>query len=508
MIYRICQKEDYDVTMYQDHVEIGLPKLEYLYTMSSEDIIKELLRDNNMIRLVSRSEDVYNNIVDYIINDYSKEELFDILVSNNVPLFSLALNSVEFYKKKYKIIKNYKEAKVMYIDANLDNINDAFYIASDLSCDVIINGNNISLYDYKLIFDNYDLSIINKSNIKINYQDQNTPISPYKLKDLANKVYCIVDDLKKSKLSPIEKVMYVYDTLKKRVYGRTSDIKDERDVDRVISGDKMVCSGYSNLFNAILNCLDIKSVPIISNKIRHQRSMAYIRDPKYNIDGVYVFDPTWDREIDGDINSYDYFAMSFMEASKTFPSDYDKIFLLSFDDIINYVNSDNDKEVFDFLQDLSFLCNIINNKLANEYNIAMASIDNEVKKELYINYLLFMVSYKVKTIDYITFSKIIYNVKRFEYYNDKCNDLDVDDIKGIVIDRCVNIKRREFKEEENVNAELLLFRLIKYNLELDEILDNNFGDFVSSSIKGSDSVEKDALNIKLIKLLRKKSNSK
>ena len=504
MIYNICEKEKFDVKRYSDHFEICLPKLEYLYTMSSEDIIREMLKDNNIIRIVSRNENIYNYIINCIINGYNKDELFDMLTENNVPLFSLALSGVSFYRKKYSILKNYKNANVIYIDANINNIKDAFDVASRLDCRVIINSNDISLYEYKLIFDNYDINRINNKRVKINYQDQNSPITPSELKKLANKVYYIVDDLKKSNLSPIEKVMYVYDILKKKEYGRTDDIRDERDVDRVIFSDKMVCAGYSNLFNAILNSLDIKSVPIVSDIIRHQRSMVRITDSKYNIDGVYVFDPTWDRIREYGDDNYNYFALPFNVSSRTFPTNYDGIFALSFDEIINRVKNDMS---FDVINNLSFLCNIIDNNLSNEFNLSLASIDDEIRSELYIYYLSFVASYKVEEIDFVTFSKILYNVRRFEYYNDKCPSIDIDEIKDIILERYFNIKHRQLKNIREISREKAFLELMKYNSELYEKIDDNFDDYIIPSIKGSDSVERDIENIKLVKLLRKKINS-
>ena len=46
--------------------------------------------------------------------------------------------------------------------------------------------------------------------------------------------------------------------------------------------------GFSNLFNAILMSLDIKAMPLISKTANHQRSIVYVNDSKYDIDGIYV----------------------------------------------------------------------------------------------------------------------------------------------------------------------------------------------------------------------------
>ena len=123
-----------------------------------------------------------------------------------------------------------------------------------------------------------------------------------------------------------------------------------------------------------------------------------------------------------------------------------------------------------------------------------------------MQYLLFIASYKVSEIDIDTFSKILYNVKRFEYYNDKCSLIDINDIKDIIINRYLEIKRNEMKEK-GYSREMIFLNLIRYSTLLGKEVDDNFDNNVISSIKGSDSIERDIQNIKLVKLLRKKINS-
>lgn len=96
--------------------------------------------------------------------------------------------------------------------------------------------------------------------------------------------------------------MYVYDIVKYRIYNKDEDnYLNNRDLDKVTSGNTIVCSGFSNLFNAILMSLDIKAMPLISKTANHQRSIVYVNDSKYDIDGIYVFDPTWDCRKESEI---------------------------------------------------------------------------------------------------------------------------------------------------------------------------------------------------------------
>lgn len=64
----------------------------------------------------------------------------------------------------------------------------------------------------------------------------------------------------------------------------------------------MVCVGYANLLNALFNELDINSISMgliadTNNREEsgHQRLIVYLNDEKYNINGYYLCDPTWDN---------------------------------------------------------------------------------------------------------------------------------------------------------------------------------------------------------------------
>ena len=124
-----------------------------------------------------------------------------------------------------------------------------------------------------------------------------------------------VNKIKEANLSNIESIMYAYDILKKRLYKLDEEnYYKSSDVSSVLTGD-------SNVFNAFLKCLNIKAAPLISKEAKHQRSIIYVQDEKYNIDGVYVFDPTWDRRKNKEdkeyINRYNYFAIPLSVSNET-----------------------------------------------------------------------------------------------------------------------------------------------------------------------------------------------
>lgn len=137
----------------------------------------------------------------------------------------------------------------------------------------------------------------------------------------------IVENIKNMNLSAFEKVIYVYDLVRDKVYAEEDTEEDtfatSRDLTASLFGDKIVCTGYANLFNTILDKLNIKTVMCSLNSTLgdpgHSRSAIYIKDEKYDIDGIYFFDPTWDSKQGNDnkfLYSYRFLAKTKKDIEK------------------------------------------------------------------------------------------------------------------------------------------------------------------------------------------------
>lgn len=105
-------------------------------------------------------------------------------------------------------------------------------------------------------------------------------------------------------LSPLEKVTLAYDHVKFFMYNPENDrnIIDSRGITRSMLTGNIVCEGYSRIFCQLLAELGINSYLVYINgnekeKEGHARVFVKIQDPKYNIDSVYAFDPTWDSDL-------------------------------------------------------------------------------------------------------------------------------------------------------------------------------------------------------------------
>ena len=129
-------------------------------------------------------------------------------------------------------------------------------------------------------------------------------------------------------LSPYEKYLYAYNVAKKyKQYKENNENKGKsRNLYNILDGEFMVCVGYATLLGDLLTKLGIESAPlsvsidigydkvpddamVIPDDVAvqsagHARLRVHLVDPKYNIDGIYFADPTWDNVMDAD--SYNY----------------------------------------------------------------------------------------------------------------------------------------------------------------------------------------------------------
>lgn len=113
--------------------------------------------------------------------------------------------------------------------------------------------------------------------------------------------------------SPAESIYYIYNVVKKRIYNE--ETKEEkycksRSVTDILNGDKIVCTGFSNLIAAIANILHIPVEvsywdDIADKTAGHSANVVYLNDPKYDICGVYAIDATWDSRENEEDTEYE-----------------------------------------------------------------------------------------------------------------------------------------------------------------------------------------------------------
>lgn len=122
------------------------------------------------------------------------------------------------------------------------------------------------------------------------YEDENsfTTSTIDKYREEVNIINRFVSSINED-YSVAEKVMYVYDFCKKLNYmsGQKNELLD------ILKTNRSSQKGYSYLFNKLLSSIGIKSflANSITDKLSSFVTLLYIKDNKYGIDGIYLFDP-------------------------------------------------------------------------------------------------------------------------------------------------------------------------------------------------------------------------
>lgn len=467
MYYKIREREKCCITESSVVVDNFLNIINEEY----EEIIIKMLKEEQLLKIRSLYKIIIDDLLDIIINNKSVDYLNEVLTGKYIPLYSLIINLVNTYKMRYQILIGLKNAEEVEIECNKDNLLLGLELAKKLDKQIIIDGRNISLSDYQKIFSEFDIDSLNNYNIKIKYQDNSGLLEPRELYHTSIIVNNISKEIEKYNLSPLEKIVYAYDVVKQRKYKKTDKVGYEsRDLDKVLKNDFIVCVGFSNMFNAILKNLDIKTIPYISERKKHQSSLVYVKDSKYELDGVYVFDPTNDhKRNDKYINNYNFFGMTMMQYQKIYPCDIYDLINSSFNEWEGYFDSErktsSDKliklmKLFDFIDD----DNYANLEEILGYYEYYRLVKRETAREIYMN---FKDKYNSKDISPRKFLLAILRTRIIEYYEGLVDKVEIDDIKESVIERA--IKQKYINRQETLE---MILEKMEYDIEINGILNN------------------------------------
>lgn len=275
-----------------------------------------------------------------------------------------------------------------------------------------------------------------------------------------NGINNIVSEIKKYDLSTLEQILYAYDLVRDRVYTKESDEESKavsRDLSSVLFGDKIVCAGYIAIFNAVLKGLGINAIDYIlykkeNEKTGHVRSMVRVTDDKYNVDGVFLFDPTWDSKKNNNdknyLTSYKFFCRTRDELNYfdqqynrgTFAS-YNKEFYSKIkkgikEEGINGISEEDAKTINKialFIDGQQLVNNLAFSKVVPESfkswfrnTIDLDKVASSLKRYQRIFY--------AQTLEPLQLLEIIYNVRKIEYFeNPEKYPFDIESIKKAVI---------------------------------------------------------------------------
>lgn len=243
------------------------------------------------------------------------------------------------------------------------------------------------------------------------------------------------DDIKRLGLSPMETIMYVYDQVRNRVY--TFENEDEscfksRDLSEVMFGDKIVCAGYANVFHVLLHYIGIENLVVLlternNPKSGHARNVVYVKDDKYDIDGVYYFDPTWNSKRKNETNEYlyryTYFAKTrkFMDDDKNYDLEdsFCPMYSVDMDKKIKRIIDEGKLErLMPYTKSLNYMSGLVtHSSLINPMNVMpMAPMYGQFDTDEFLKKFEEVFSKFNKEIPAETMLKIFNNVRKIEYY--------------------------------------------------------------------------------------------
>ncbi|MDO4376264.1 MAG: transglutaminase-like domain-containing protein, partial [bacterium] len=257
------------------------------------------VRELKNLKDVINSSELRNNFIEgeqvLLDADYDEDIVNEICAVKDMPYFD-DFGSFESIKVS------------LNRDVSIDNV---YEFLKDFPYQVIIDTDNIDLdVVCKLCSGRYLVEPL----IKNIYNTE--CLSASEMKDSLDVVFEFARKLDDRKLSPLEKLLFLYDYLKTRIYKDDENYSNSASLSKVTLGDSIVCLGYANLFSAIANLIDIPSdVKIYGNRNGgHATAISYVNDSKYNFHSVLEFDPTWDSKKNendvGYVSKYYWFGLS------------------------------------------------------------------------------------------------------------------------------------------------------------------------------------------------------
>jgi len=371
----------------------------------------------------------------------------------NKKVFEKAIEIAKEIKTTEEIIEINKDKAIKYMTENYDNLFEKFdYIYlkfNNIDVHEYIRNNPIIqskklVLPYRLRITEYDriLELMNEysdivEKIYIHLENNVSCDSLLDCYKTMNEIKKYAENIKYLGLSKIETIMYVYDMVRNRVYVGESEMEDistSRDLSKILFGDKIVCLGYANLFNVILCYLGIDSYIFeLQDKNAtlegHARNAIYVKDDKYNIDGVYFFDATWDSKRFEEDNSY---LRSYRFFAKTidYMNEYDKAselesYLSNYSKdmckkLATYFRKDNYAELFKYAQTVREMLKLTNNKNKIPFFdiLSIVSSNDNYDTTDFLKGLREIHKLFTKEIPAETMIQILNNVRKVEYVQD------------------------------------------------------------------------------------------
>lgn len=447
-----------------------------------------------------------DNLDDLLTNTYDLDQSIDfcINVARDMRNSSEDIKQLEDYR--HNVDQLVKNSDYIFFDVDLDDykkfIQDSkllktkkilFYETEDLGLEklerikqIFINTNNI----YFSLKGNYDYVTFDEC---------------YKTYETLEKV---IGHINKLNLSPFEKIIYAYDFAKDKVYKKEAEGSSygiSRSISSVLFGEDIVCVGFARRFEYILNGLGIENEEVVLYKKEeagHMINLVHVIDEKYDIDGYYYFDATWDSPNNHNRviypNTYKYFAKTREKIEKNHGNKFNCPSFPYFDGGMPYefekiMEEEGMKGISeDLRKSINYLLSKGNSGLSLSlmYFYKLSPNYGKIPTKEIVEELEDIIFKFEDEISAETFIQALYNVRKYQYYeNPETLSFDLD--KLLIAYLCSDFEFNYDIEE----------KILKMELEEEEFIKFKKAKFFKFC--GENNLDRDMQGIKLAKVLRK-----
>lgn len=244
-----------------------------------------MLNEIGKTNLFNENDMKYLNISNLFFNHPLTEkeiiELRNIFCSMNSISQIYFCDSIDI--KSIEIVKYLLEISPMIND----NCIEKYILTTNIEKDYLLNMNFQNPNSWRVAYEKNKLSY------------KTTSVLEYR--KMENTINDVVNNIKVKKLSPLETLLLAYDYTKLFNYGCENTLPE------IIDKRSASSYGYCLLFKEIIERLGFKSLigNVDSNDSPSNLILVDILDEKYNVDGMYFFDPSSDSILKEESNNND-----------------------------------------------------------------------------------------------------------------------------------------------------------------------------------------------------------
>ena len=281
------------------------------------------------------------------------------------------------------------------------------------------------------------------------------------------KIDNMVEPIINTNLSILEKYIYVYHLTTHFKAYKEEDYREDDALSlfRIFDydNDLIVCGGFSKILFELCKRINIKNQLIKASTYDiseegykksspHIRNISRITDTKYNIDGIYINDSTWDNDINKELFTTalltPYESLSVYDTNIGTGS-HDLLSAQSYDEFIYQLDKDSINNYVVFKQTLNYILYLYPEILDILNNIPSYNKFNSIKNKTTLDYKILLSDDKFK-----------YRI--FDFIYDKCNKR----ISGkIIIEAIINILKTIYKDISQDEIEQYIELVHKDNYE-------------------------------------------